>query len=63
MGPFLFSLATMDLINSCKSELKVYYLDDGTLAGDVETVLSDYQSIQTTAAALGLEVNASKCEL
>ena len=43
--PFLFSLATMDLINSCKSELKVFYLDDGTLGGDAETVLKDYKTI------------------
>ena len=42
LAPFLFSLAEQDLIESCSSELKVFYLDDGTLAGDVKTVLSDY---------------------
>ena len=63
LGPFLFSLATTDLIESCRSELKIFYLDDGTLAGDVETVLSDYVLIQNAATTLGLEVNASKCEL
>ena len=63
LGPFLFSWATMDLINSCKSELKVFYLDDGTLGGDVKTVLNDYKLIQSAAESLGLEVNPSKCEL
>ena len=63
LGPFLFSLATMDLVNSCQSELKIFYLDDGTLGGDLETVLNDYKSIQASATSLGLEVNPTKCEL
>ena len=62
LGPFLFSLPTMDLIKACKSELRLFYLDDGTLAGDVDSVLSDYKLIQTFATTLGLEVNPSKCE-
>ena len=54
-------LSTMDFIESCKNEIKVFYLDEGTLDGDVETVLNDYKKIQTAAATLGLEVNPSKC--
>ena len=49
--------------SSCKSELKIFYLDDGTLCGDTKTVLSDYKKILSEAATLGLEVNPSKCEL
>ena len=30
LGPFLFSLGSMDLIEPCQSELKVFYLDNGT---------------------------------
>ena len=63
LGPFLFSLPTMDLIHSCRSERKVFYLDDGTLGGDIETVLKDYTTIQAAAGTLGLEVNPTKCEL
>ena len=63
LAPFLFSLAEQDLIESCSSELKIFYLDDGTLAGDVKTVLSDYQLIQNAATTLGLKINPSKCEL
>ena len=61
--PFLFSLESMPLINSCTSELKVFYLDNGTLGGSVESVLHDYKMIQNTGKNLGLEVNSTKCEL
>ena len=54
LDPFLFSLATKDIIEACKSELKVFYLDDGTLCGDPETALNDYKMIQTAVASHGL---------
>ena len=63
LGPFLFSLTINQLIKSCQSELNVWYLDDGTLAGDTETVLADYQMILGAGSELGLNVNPSKCEL
>ena len=53
----------MDLINQYKSELKVFYLDDGTLAGNINDVLEDYKMIQNAATTLGLTVNSSKCEI
>ena len=45
LGPFLFSLAIQNLINECKSELNIWYLDDGTVAGNAEDVLSDFNKI------------------
>ena len=63
LGPFLFSLAINDLVNSCQSPLNLWYLDDGTVASDIETVLSDYQRILDAATNLGLTVNPNKCEL
>ena len=63
MGPYLFSLATMDLSKSCQSELNLWYLDDGTLAGDIETVLDDYTRIIAEENSLGLRLNPGKCEL
>ena len=63
MGSFLFSLATIDFVNACQSELKIFYLDDGTLGGNVDTVLNDYKMIQVAARSIGLEVNPTKCEL
>lgn len=63
MGPFLFSLATMDISKNMNSDLNIWYLDDGTITGDVKTVLSDYNKILKALISHGLEVNPSKCEL
>ena len=63
IGPFLFSLGIMDIIKSMNSELNIWYLDDGTLAGDVTTVLNDFKEIIKATESHGLEVNPSKCEL
>ena len=63
LGPFLFSLAINDLVNSCESPLNSWYLDDGTLGGSVSQVMQDYNRILEATETLGLEVNASKCEL
>ena len=63
MGSFLFSLAIMNIIKSLKSELNIWYLDDGTIAGDTLTVLDDYKKIISAANSHGLEVNPTKCEL
>ena len=35
LGPLLFSLTTMDLMEPLRSELLIFYLDDGTLGGGV----------------------------
>ena len=62
LGPFLFSLAINDLVNSCESPLNLWYLDDGTLGGSVSQVIQDYKRI-LNATSLGLEINPNKCEL
>ena len=46
-----------------KSELTVFYLDDGTLGGNWEEVLSDLRLIEGEASELGLQLNRSKTEL
>jgi hypothetical protein len=43
--------------------LNLWYLDDGTIAGDPRTVLQDFQLVIQEAAKIGLEVNPSKCEI
>ena len=63
LGPFLFSLGIMDVIKSMKSPLNIWYLDDGTIAGDLKTVLQDYQYILKALQSHGLEVNPTKCEI
>ena len=62
MGPLLFSLAIQDLVNSCKSELNTWYLDDGLVAGTPDDVHHDLSKILEASNSLGLAVNASKCE-
>ena len=63
LGPFLFSLGIMDLMNSCTSEFNGWYLDDGTIAGDPKTVQDDLEKILQASESLGLQINSSKCEM
>ena len=63
LGPLLFSLSIHKLCAKLKSELAVFYLDDGTLGGNWEEVLSDLRLIEEEASELGLELNRSKTEL
>jgi hypothetical protein len=43
--------------------LTLFYLDDGTLSGDVGAVAEALRAIQTEGRRLGLELKLSKCEL
>ena len=56
----MFSLAILNLINECKSDLNIWYLDDGTLA---ENTLTDFYKIINANETLGPETNSLKCEL
>ena len=56
IGPYLFALAIMDLTKQCKSEWNLWYLDDGVLGGEVETVLNDYKLIMGEEKSLGLKL-------
>lgn len=46
-----------------KSELNVWFLDDGTLIGDIETVKNDLLVIKEKFKTMGFEMNIDKCEL
>ena len=63
LGPPLFCLAINSIIRSLKSEINLWYLDDGTLAGDPCTVFEDFQNIINYSSKIGLNINFSKCEL
>ena len=63
LGPLLFSLAIQDLISNCDSKFNMWYLDDGTLGGNADTVFSDFQKIIQAENRLELSINPSKCEL
>ena len=63
LGPLLFCLAIHPLIKKLKSELRIFYLDDGLIGGSTSDVLEDIRLIQREAALLGLCLNLSKSEL
>lgn len=62
-GPLAFSLSIQPIIEGMASELNLWYLDDGTLCGEPEVVLSDLRKLINECKRIGLNVNPSKCEL
>ena len=63
LGPLLFSLTVHHLLGSLRSEFKIFYLDDGTLGGDLHDVSEDLQQIEMAAEELGLILNHHKSEI
>ena len=68
LGPLLFCLTLNPVITDCSSELRIAYLDDVSLGGDLSTLESDVQLIKARGLKLGLELNKSdhclnKCEI
>ena len=63
LGPLLFSVTIQSLISNLRSDLRVFYLDDGTLGGSLDDVISDLLHIEEGAARLGLKLNRNKCKL
>jgi len=63
LGLTLFVLAIHWVTSKVKSELNVWYLDDGCIGGDLQTVLSNAAIIRNGLSSVGLEIINSKCEL
>lgn len=63
LGPALFCLAIKPLVDSLRSPLNVWYLDDCLLAGDPQEVAEDVQRVLDFHSASGLELNPVKCEV
>lgn len=62
-GPMAFSLSIHPIIEMLASELNIWYLDDGTLGGEYDAVLSDFKLLIQECGKIGLEINPTKCEL
>jgi len=67
-GPLLFSLVLHPLALQIRGEfphldLGVWYLDDGTIIGDVEDVFKVFQCIESEGPAGGLVLNVKKNEI
>jgi ubiquitin carboxyl-terminal hydrolase 44/49 len=68
LGPLLFSLVLHPLAlriqaDFPKLDLCVWYLDDGTIIGDVKDVHAVFQLIEKEGPALGLYLNVKKNEI
>ena len=62
LGPLLFCLVLHQHGLHLDSAFKAIYVDDVTLGGDLQDLLHNIQVIRD-ADALGLTLNASKCEI
>ena len=54
MGPLIFCASSLKLAKSLKSELNIWYMDDGTLDGDVDVLLDDLETVRKVGSNLGL---------
>ena len=63
LGPLLFCLSIHRIVSSLKSSFAMFYLDDGTIGGSWQDVLSDLHFLELEAAKIGLVLNLSKSEL
>lgn len=41
----------------------IFYLDDGTIAGEYDSVLRDFKTVKDECEKIGLHINPTKCEL
>jgi hypothetical protein len=63
LGPLLYCCTTMSFVKRVKSVFNVWYMDDGTLGGNADALLTDFEMIVKEAKNFGLTVSTSKCEL
>ena len=63
LGPLLFCLTIHPMLQQLRSELKVFYLDDGTLGGCHSEIIQDLHLIEEMGADLDLQLNHSKSEV
>ena len=63
ISPMLFCLTIQELVSSLSSEFIVFYLDNGTIGGNLADLQADFQRIEDRGQALGLHLNVNKSEL
>lgn len=62
-GSLAFSLAIQPIVEEITTDLKVWYLDDGTIGDDQHVVYENFKLIIEHSKSLGLKINPSKCEI
>ena len=63
LGPLLFCLSIYHIVQQLESELSLFYLDDGTLGGNVGHLERDLEVIEREGAKIGLHLNKGKSEI
>lgn len=63
MPALFFCLTIHPLVSQLKSELSVWYLDDGTVGGSAEDVRHDLKVVGQEGAVLSLLLNKRKSEV
>ena len=63
LGPLLFCLTIHELVSQLKSELRMFYLDDGTLGDSMEDLKHDVEVVVGGGAEIGLQLNTKKTEI
>ncbi len=63
LGPLLFCASSLKLARSMASEFNLWYLDDGSLGGNVSSLLCDLEAVRSVGPAIGLVLNEDKCEI
>jgi len=63
LGPLEFCEAIHPLLTSLQSAVRIGFMDDITLAGDICTVEVDVDTVINLDADTGLKLNISKCEI
>ena len=62
LSSLLFSLTVDAAARSADTDINIWYLDDGTLAGSVPDVVSSIQRVRAELSKVGLTINPTKCE-
>jgi len=63
LGPLKFREAVHPLLTGLESYVKIGFMDDLTLSGDLHTVEKDVTANMDSAAETGLHINQAKCEI
>ena len=63
LGPLPFCLCIHHMGSQLQSELGFFFLDDGTLGGNVEDLRRDIEVVQRVGASVGLVLNTKKTEI
>ena len=53
----------MDLVRNMTSELNIWYMDDGTIGGQLNDLLHDLDIVRRIGPTLRLHLNEDKCEI